>query len=187
MQGEKPTSESSSYLQGKAYAVDDVRPSSKDGKGHDDPRGLFSGPFFIHPEQDDSWEREKSKADPFLFHSVPDFGQRGISWKDEVVDLYSHQGNLRWGYSWLLENKGRPYFLMDGIIGSIPGFTDDVTKTTKEDADILCLTAWVTGYLRLEAMSGHRDITNRLYSINHMERIVKLKEGTKWGKTLGQC
>ena len=72
--------------------------------------------------------------------------------KDEVVDLYSSR-LFAIGQSWQLENKRRPHFLMDEIIGGIPGFTF-VTKMTELTRDLqtsMCLTAWVTGYLRLEA------------------------------------
>ena len=114
MQGEKPTSESSFsplrlrwerkinslndpllFFRGKAYAGDDVRPSSKDRKGHDDP---------IRPIR-------------------PDVDVQGLLQREICDrDLISF-------------DRRRPYFLMDEIIGSIPGFTDDVTKTTEEDAD----------------------------------------------------
>ena len=87
--------------------------------------------------------------------------------------------------SWLVKTKDAPN-LIDDFIGEHPRFymTTSLTTGLRGIADILCLTAWVTGYLRLEEMSGHQDITKwgfitSPYGTSVIQNNVKLKRGQK--------
>ena len=154
-------------------------------------RNLFFSPLFSTisswSERNQQWE---STVD-FLQGEAPlrpAINDRSFA-KDEVVDFWSTREMCDRVILTSWKQKASHY-LMDIVIGGIPGFTfvTKMTESTRGLQTSMCLTAWVAGYLRLEANErASRYNKLRLYYINHMERIVKLKEGTKWGKTLGQC